>query len=232
MHLLGFSDPRDVLGKILNENITVVGVVKDFHTQSLHSKLPPTAIRYASIAPTIGMRVSLPGARAEDLKVMLEKVETAWKKIYPDEKFGYSFMDDSIRRFYETEKRTGKLASVATMVAILISCLGLLGLSSFTVIQRTKEIGIRKVLGATVNSIMVLLSKDFLKLVLIAFLLSTPVAYYVSDRWLQGFAYRMDLTAWIFVLSGLSSVLIAFITISFRTVGAAKADPVKSLRYE
>jgi putative ABC transport system permease protein len=141
-------------------------------------------------------------------------------------------MDDTIKRFYETEQRTGKLARTATIIAVLISCLGLFGLSSFTVIQRTKEIGIRKVLGATVNSILILLSRDFLKLVIIAFILSAPVAYYITDIWLQDFAYRMDISAWLFIGAGLASLITAFLTISFRTVGAAKADPVKSLKYE
>jgi putative ABC transport system permease protein len=232
MHMLGFDDPRDVLGKTLDKELTIVGVVKNFHTQSLRIDIPPTAIRYAAHAPHFGIKLATPRNKVSDLEPALEKIETAWKKTFPDEPFQYSFISDNVKRFYETEQRTRKLAGVSTGIAILISCLGLFGLSSFTVIQRTKEIGVRKVLGATVNSILFLLSKDFLKLVLVALVLSTPVAWYVADRWLQGFAYRTDLTAWIFVLSGLSSVMIAFITISFRTVSAAKSDPVKSLRYE
>jgi putative ABC transport system permease protein len=141
-------------------------------------------------------------------------------------------MNDTIKRFYENEQRTGKIAAMCMIIALVISCLGLFGLSSFTVMQRTKEIGIRKVLGATVESIVMSLSGNFLKLVFLAIVVSTPLAYYIADRWLEVFAYRMELSAWIFVATGLVSVMIAFITISFRTVRAAKADPVKSLRYE
>jgi ABC-type antimicrobial peptide transport system permease subunit len=189
-------------------------------------------IYYVPTATGFGIKLSTAEGKVSELKPALEKIEIAWKKIYPDEKFEYFFMDETIKNFYETEQRTGKLARTATGIAIFISCLGLFGLSSYTVIQRTKEIGIRKILGATVNSIVFLLSIDFLKLVVLAFIISTPIAYYVADWWLRDFAYRMDLTAWMFAGAGFSSIIIAFITISFRTVGAAKSDPVKSLRYE
>lgn len=232
MHLLGFTEPRDVLGKTVNEKATIAGVVKDFHTQSLHAEITPTIISYRANDDGFGIKLATPRNKFADMKPALGKIETAWKKIYPDEKFEYSFMNDTIKKFYETEQRIGKLARIATGIAILISCLGLFGLSSFTVIQRTKEIGIRKVLGATVNSILFLLSKDFLKLVVIAFIISAPIAYYVAGWWLKDFAYRVDITAWIFVASGSASIIIALITISFRTVSAAKSDPVKSLRYE
>lgn len=232
MRLLGFDQPRDMIGKTIDSIASVVGVVKDFHGQTLHREIKPTAISYGSDERNFGIKLFTPQNKVADLKSGLAKIEAAWKKIYPEEKFEYYFVDDMIQRYYKTEERTGKLASMATVIAILISCLGLFGLSSFTVIQRTKEIGIRKVLGATVNSILVLLSKDFLKLVIIAFVLSAPLSYYVSDWWLRRFAYKIDLNAWIFMISALFSVLIAFVTISFRTVSAAKSDPVKSLRYE
>jgi len=166
------------------------------------------------------------------MKPALKKIEAAWNKVFPDEKFQYSFLDDRMKRFYETEQRTGKLARSATGIAILISCLGLFGLSSFTVLQRTKEIGIRKVLGATVNSIWYLLSRDFLALILFACIISTPIAYYLTELWLEGFAYRMEVTLGIFIAAALVSLIVAFITMSFRTVRAAQSDPVKSLRYE
>lgn len=232
MRLLGFTQPHDVLGKTVNEKFTVVGVVKDFHTQSLHSEITPTVIQYSSDGAAFGLKIFTPDNKVADMEPAIKKIGAAWKKIYPDGKFEYSFMDDSIKRFYETEQRIGSLTRVATAIAILISCLGLFGLSSFTVVQRTKEIGIRKVLGATVNNIMLLLSRDFLKLVLIAFVLSGPVAYYLMDKWLSKFAYRMDISAWIFIAAGVVSLIIAFATISFWTISAAKSDPVKSLRYE
>lgn len=232
LHVLGFKEPRDALGKVLNKNHAIVGVVKDFHTQSLRAEIAPTAIYYSSNERNFGVKLATPNNKVSDMLVGLEKMEKAWKEIYPDEKFNYQFMNELVKGFYKREQRVGNLARIATCIAVLLSCLGLFGLASFTVIQRTKEIGIRKVLGATVNGIMVLLSGDFLKLVLIAFIVSSPIAYYISDRWLQTFAYRTDLTVWIFLASGFASVVIAFITISVRTVNAAKADPVESLRYE
>ena len=232
MHKLGFTEPWDVIGKTSRENYSIVGVVEDFHTESLHSSILPTVISYDGQSRGFAIKIFTPRNRAADIKPALEKVELAWKKIYPNEKFQYSFLDDRMKRFYETEQRTGKLARAASGIAILISCLGLFGLSSFSVLQRTKEIGIRKVLGATVNNIWFLLSKDFLVLVFIACMVSAPVAYYVAELWLESFAYRMDITAWMFVASALISLIVAFITMSFRTVRAAQSDPVKSLRYE
>lgn len=232
MHLLGFADTREVIGETIGDGTTIVGVVRDFHTESLHTPIEPAAISFSTEVSGFGIKVATPNDKVGDLGPALSKIEAAWTKLYPDQEFKVSFMSDTIKRYYENEQRTGKIAAMSTVIAILISCLGLFGLSSFTVIQRTKEIGIRKVLGASVNNILILLSGDSLKLILIAFILSAPIAYYFADSWLQGFAYRMELSAWIFVLSGLFSVIIAFTTISFRTISAAKADPVKSLRYE
>lgn len=231
MKLLGFKDPRDVIGKTIDNISPIVGVVRDFHGQPLQIEIKPTAISYRS-GRNLGIKLITPKNRVADLKAAMAKIETSYRKIFPDEEFEYFFVDERIQDFYQTEQRMGQIGGLSTVVAILISCLGLFGLSSFTVIQRTKEIGIRKVLGASIRSILFLLSKDFLKLVLIAFILSAPIAYYVTDVWLEKFAYKMDVTAWIFIASGVASVFIALITISFRTVNAAKADPVKSLRYE
>lgn len=232
LHMLGFADPKDAIGKATSEGTTIVGVARDFHTTSLHAAIRPTAISYATDQTGFGIKLFTPNKTVSDLKPGLSKIEAAWKLVYPDEIFRYSFMDDNIRRYYENEARTRKLAGIATVIALVISCLGLFGLCSFTVIQRTKEIGIRKVLGATVNGIIILLAKGFLILVAIALVLSTPFAYYMSRWWLEDFAYKIQLTVWLFGLTGMFSLIIALITISFRTVNAAKADPVKSLRYE
>ena len=232
MLLLGFDQPHDALGKTVHEKYTIVGVVKDFHTRSLHNEITPTVIRYESNGAAVGMKIVAAQNTVANLRPAIAKIEAAWKKAYPDEDFKYTFMDDTIADFYATEQRVSSLTRVATAIAILISCLGLFGLSSFTVVQRTKEIGVRKVLGASVNSITFLLSRQFLKLVIIAWAMSTPVAYYLIRQWLGNFAYRIDITASIFLASGLASTLIAFVTISIRTLKAAKSDPVKSLRYE
>lgn len=228
MRLMGFDDPHEALGKVVNNEYTVVGVVRDFHTMSLHHRIEPTAVYYANGGPTIGVKL----ASAADMAAVLEKMEGIHKKLYPDEDFNYTFMDDALDRMYRSERRTAKLTNTATVVAILISCLGLFGLSTFTVLQRTKEIGIRKVLGATVNSILLLLSGNFLKLVVIAFLIAAPVAWYLAEQWLMDFAYRMELGIWIFAASVLVSLLLALATISLRTLSAARANPVDTLRYE
>ena len=232
MRALGFSSPWEALGKTIHKDYDIAGVVKDFHNKSLHSPIEPAVIKYERDPPSFGIKLFTPRKKVANLSPAIEKIRSAWQKIYPEQEFQYHFLSDSLKRHYENEQRVGKLCRIATVIAIVISCLGLFGLSSFTVIQRTKEIGIRKVLGASVNSIMLLLSKDFLLLVSVAFVLSTPVAYFVADRWLQDFAYRMDLSVWLFLMSGMFSLIIAFITISFRTASAAKADPVKSLKYE
>ena len=232
MRNLGFTEPHEVVGETLGERHSIVGVVQDFHTGSLHSAIPPTVISYDGEGTGFAIKLFTPRNRTSDLRPAVEKVELAFSKIFPDEKFQYSFLDERVKRFYETEERTAKLARAATGIALLISCLGLFGLSTFSVVQRTKEIGIRKVLGATVRNIWFLLSRDFLVLVLLACLLSAPVAYYVAEWWLEGFAYRTDITAWIFIMSAVISLIVAFMTMSFRTVRAAQSDPVKSLRYE
>lgn len=231
--LLGFENPQDAIGRVVHKDKVIAGVVKDFHTRSLHSKIDPVAIfNQADNQSSFGVRFNTKGKHLDDLKAEIEQIENAWNKVYPDTKFTYSFMDETIRRFYETEERTARLARTSTIVAIIISCLGLFGLSSFTVIQRTKEIGIRKVLGASVNSILVLLSKDFILLVLLAFVIASPLAFYFIEEWLSQFAYRMDISWWLFGLSGIASLVTAFLTVSFRTVKAAKSNPVKALRYE
>lgn len=232
MHKLGITNPRDIIGKTANDK-PIIGVVKNFHTESLHAIIQPTAIVFnADKLHSFGLKLSLSADNPEKLSQTLNKIESAWAEIYPNDKFEFSFLDTRIRNFYESELRINKLASVATGIAILISCLGLFALSSFTALERTKEIGVRKVMGASIARIVILLSSEFLILVLIAFIISAPIAFYISNKWLTGFAFKMDLSVWIFVVSGFLSVTLAFITISYRTIKAAKTDPVKSLRYE
>lgn len=231
MKELGFDEPWQAIGKTIDKMVPIVGIVKDFHGQPLRAEIKPTTISYRW-GPNLGIKLVTPNNTVTDLAEGVAKIKNSWKKMFPDDEFSYYFVDDRIQQYYENEKRMGTLAATSTGIAIVISCLGLFGLSTFTVIQRTKEIGIRKVLGATVNNIVYLLSKSFLGLVLIAFALSTPVAYYFTDVWLQTFAYKFDVTVWIFIASAACSLLLALITISSRTIKAAKADPVKSLRYE
>jgi ABC-type antimicrobial peptide transport system permease subunit len=168
-------------------------------------------------------------SKADDVK---KQITAAWKKIYPDQEVEIAFMDETLVNFYQSEKRMATLANTATGLAIFISCLGLFGLASFTAIQRTKEIGVRKVLGASVNSIVALLSREFLVLVAISFVVAVPIGWYAGSQWLSNYAYRMDLGSGIFLLAGVISVLTALLTVGFQAVKAAVANPVDSLRYE
>ncbi|WP_353721644.1 FtsX-like permease family protein [Dyadobacter sp. 676] len=166
------------------------------------------------------------------LKETVEAVEAKWKELIPGRPFNYYFMDEFFDRQYRAEERFEKLFFNFAILAIFISCLGLLGLASYSTMQRTKEIGVRKVMGASVASIVGLLSRDFLKLVLIAFVVASPIAYFGMDRWLENFAYRTDIYWWVFVIAAVLSTVIAFATVSFQSIRAAVMNPVKSLRSE
>lgn len=233
---LGFEAPEEAIDQRVNYDgtlIPIVGVVKDFHLQSLHKPIEPVIIADNSADFSgIGLKIRTAGGRAADFEPAIAKVEQLWKQFYPDETFDYEFMDETLASFYETEKRVAKMTNTATAVAILISCLGLLGLVSFTAFQRTKEIGIRKVLGAEVKDIVLLLTSNFLLLVFIAFVLAIPVSWWATHRWLQDFAFRVGLEWWTFVAAGLGAMVIAFLTVSFHSVRAATANPVEALRSE
>lgn len=230
---LGFRKPADALHQFVEfdgKKYPIVGVVADFHEQSFHSKIDPTFIGNLPQARNLG--VKLQGKSAEELKGTLARIEEQWKAVHPDKKFAYDFLDERIANLYEKEQKTSRLVNTATAVAILISCMGLFGLATFTAEQRTKEISIRKVLGASVAGIVALLSRDFLKLVVIALLLAAPIAWWAMNEWLKDFAYKADIEWWVFALAGLLAIAIALITISFQSIRAALTDPVKSLRSE
>jgi putative ABC transport system permease protein len=162
----------------------------------------------------------------------MNKIEKYWKELYPDEKFEYRFYDETLAKYYDKEKKMGQIMNIAMAVAIFISCMGLFGLAAFTAEQRTKEIGIRKVLGASAGGVVLMLSRDFMKPVAISILIASPVAWYFMHKWLQDFAYRIDIDWWIFILAGACAVLIAQLTVSFMTIKAAFTNPAKSLRTE
>jgi ABC-type antimicrobial peptide transport system permease subunit len=234
-HALGFRKPADALNQVLEfdgKNYPIVGVVADFHEQSFHERIGATAILNLPQARNVGVKLTTRGKDLGSVKTTLAELERVWKSVHPDLPFEYSFVDDSIARLYEKETKTGQLVNAATAVAILISCLGLFGLATFTAQQRTKEIGIRKVLGASVAGIVALLSADFLKLVLIALAFASPLAWWGLTEWLKDFAYKVDVAWWVFALAGLVAVGIALLTVSFQSVKAALANPVESLRSE
>jgi len=169
---------------------------------------------------------------AGNVKETIAKIEDKWKGMTSNQPFDYQFMDEAFDSIYRSEQRVGKIFITFAILAIFIACLGLFGLATFSAEQRTKEIGIRKVLGASVLQITTLLSKDFLKLVLIAFVIASPIAYYFMDKWLADFAYRITISWWIFALAGVSAISIALFTVSWQSIKAALTNPVKSLRSE
>ena len=162
----------------------------------------------------------------------MAQVEKTWKEVYPTKKFEFSFFDETIGRMYEKEQKTARIMNIAMGIAIFISYMGLFGLAAFTAQQRTKEIGIRKVLGATVADIVTMLSGDFVRLVLLSIVIASPVAYYFMHGWLQDFAYRVSIPWWIYAIAGLGAIGIALLTVSFQAIRAATANPVDSLRTE
>lgn len=234
MTQLGFNKPEEAIGKFVSyseRNYPIVGVVKDFHIQSLHNKVEPVIIGNDVDFSCFNIRLSTVNG-SDDFKAGLAKIESAWKKVYPNEKFEYKFLDETLKNFYESEQRVAKLVKTAMFMAIFISCLGLFGLASFTTTQRMKEISIRKVLGSSVSGIVIMLSKDFIFLILIAFVIASPVGWYVATRWLKDFAYHMDLNVWLFILTVIAGVVIAFVTVGYQTLRAANSNPVNSLRNE
>ncbi|ADB36980.1 protein of unknown function DUF214 [Spirosoma linguale DSM 74] len=235
---MGFSQPNEAIGQRVyygdgKEFATIVGVTRNFNVNSLHQQIDPTLIQ---VVPNnfyqAGIKLQTESPTIEAMQIVLAQIETAWKTTYPDQLFDYSFLDDTLAKAYKAETRTAQLIETATLLAILIACLGLYGLATFTAEQRTKEIGVRKVLGATTMSVVALLSKDFLKLVLIAIVLALPVAWYAMSQWLQHFAFHITIQWWVFALTGLLMVLLTLLTVSFQSVKAALMNPVKSLRSE
>ena len=226
---LGWSDP---IGKEVvfggNQARTVVGVVEDFHFASMRSEIEPVLI----VPPVWGVSHVVVAIRPGHAGEALDAMRETWAAFEPTYPLDYVFLDDAFARLYEAEQRVARVFSIFFALAIGIACLGLFGLIAFAAEQRTKEIGIRKVLGASVTSVVALLSKDFVKLVLIAFLIATPVAYLAMRWWLEDFAYRIDLGVGLFALAGALVLLVALLTVGYHAVRAARADPVESLRYE
>jgi putative ABC transport system permease protein len=206
----------------------VIGVVKDFNYSSLHDNIKPLIIQILPEAYSfIALRV-----KQANVQKTLSSLSQTWKAILPGEDFQYSFLDDDFAALYKSEQNLQRVLGLFTALSVFIACLGLFGLAAFTIRQRFKEIGIRKVIGASVFSIVSMLSKEFLKLVLISICIDSPVAWISKKIWLRNFAYHMNISWWTFIIAGLSSMLIAFATISFQALRAAVANPVDSLRTE
>ena len=205
---------------------TIIGVVKDFHHSSMHNKIEPALMYSDKFWRTL---ISVK-AREGNIKQTLATMETVWHKFLPNEPFDYAFMDDTFNALYKADIKTSKLIPIFSIIALIISAMGLFGLTAFTVERKRKEIGVRKVLGASITNITTLLSKEFTVLVLISIVVASPVAYWVMNKWLEDFAYRININWSVFVFAGSAALIIALATVSFQAVKAAVANPVKSLR--
>lgn len=231
VQIAGFTDPSEIVGKrvrVWRQMLPVVGVVEDFHATSLESEIEPVVLmnrirNYRTLSLSVN---------AQSFQSTLPQIQQLWESTYPDHLFSYEFLDESIREFYTGQERSSIMLTLFTSIAIFIGCLGLFGLATFMINQKNKEIGVRKVLGASVEGIVLLFSKEYVKLIGIGFILAAPVSWFVMDQWLSDFAYRIDMSAWIFLAGAGVTLLIAVLTVGYRSLKAAMANPVKSLRYE
>lgn len=230
---LGINNPQDAIGKEISFwdgviKAPIVGVVRDFNSLSLKKPMSPVILgTWKSVYQTVNIKIK---PRAE--KRILDYVQTEWNKVYPDYVYEYKFLDNTITNFYKQENQLALLYKIFAVIAIFISCLGLYGLVSFMATQRTKEVGIRKVLGASIGNIVYLFSREFALLIFLAFLIAAPISYYIMNKWQQDYAYKAEITVWIFLFAIIGSLIVAFITVGHRAVKAALANPVKSLRTE
>ncbi len=230
---LGFHDPEEVIGKFVTTGFggisaEVVGVVKDFHITSVHKEITPVVfIIVPSFYYSAGIKIS-----SDNLRGTLAFIENTWKEVYPDEYFEYEFLDDHLASLYKNDEKTFTLFKIFAGVSIFIGCLGLYGLISFVANQKQKEVGIRKVMGATVSSIVLLFTSDFVRLIIVAFLIAAPLTWYFMDQWLQGFAYRTSMSWSIFAIGFLATVTIVLMTILYRSIRAANMNPATTLRTE
>jgi putative ABC transport system permease protein len=235
MKYLGFKSPQDAVGRYIESEMSarsiVSGVVQDFNYQSLKSEIGGYVYYSMNKAPE-GLRTLLIRYNAQNLPQFMDQVQKAFKADMPNSSFDYEFMDSHVQSLYASEQHMASTATVFSLLAIFVACLGLFGLAAFIAEQRTKEIGIRKVLGASVSGITKLLTGDFLKLLIISIVIASPIAWYVMNKWLMGFSYRINVNIWAFVIAGFTAVLFALLTISSHAIKAAIANPVKSLRSE
>ena len=239
---IGCKRPQEAVGKFLYQPLPggktgkafpIVGVVADFHITSFHDAIQPAVIENVpDRKSSIAFKLATSEKNIKDVKQILSKAEGEWKKLFPEKSFDYSFLNESISRLFEQEQKTAWLSNMAMGLTIFISCMGLFGLGLFNTQMRTKEIGIRKVLGASVTSIVAMLNKDIVLLIIIALTIASPVAWYFMNEWLQDFVYRTTISWWIFASAGIFALLVAFLTVSFQAIKAGLQNPLKSLRTE
>lgn len=226
---LAFGSPEDAIGKRINVHgyeADIIGVVKDFHTLSLHEEIKPIALIYG----LDNFNLLAVKYKSENIREALTQIETAWTNTIPDRNFDYFFQDEQMGNMYDNEIRFSKIIQVFTIISIIIAIIGLIGLSAYSSIKRHKEIGVRKVLGATVSSILLLMSKEFVVLTIISFFISIPLAYYFVSGWLDSFAYSITITWWMVAIAGILALFVTVTTVSLQSLKAAFTNPIKSLR--
>jgi hypothetical protein len=228
---LGLKKPNEAVGKPVSINGrrgTIVGVVKDFHFRSLRMAIEPLCLTtHSGVYNSCGLKINL-----SNIAATLSALQAEWSKIYPSSIFTYHFLDEDVERFYKLDNMLLRLIQAFAAVAIFVGCLGLYGLVSFMANQKTKEIGVRKVLGANTSDILWLFGKEFVRLLMIAFLLAAPLAWWVMDSWLSEFAYHIEPGAGVFALAIIASLVVASLTVAFRSIKASRINPIKTLRSE
>jgi len=224
---MGLKHPIGKMVSLWGDKKEIIGVVKDYHFESLYKKVGPAFLTCSQTNSNVLVKI-----KAGMEKESISRIEDVYKKFNDRLSFDYKFLDDDYQALYSSEQRVAVLSRYFAGIAIIISCLGLFGLAAFTAQRRQKEIGIRKVVGASVSNVVMMLSKDFLKLVLVAVLIAFPLTWWMMNKWLQGFAYRIHINASIFLMAGVAIIFITLLTISFQSVKAALANPVRSLRTE
>ena len=232
---MGYSNPEDIINKQVKfwgETCTITGVIEDYHHFGLKSDVVPLLIYNSQTRDNVLVKLNASSGSVAGMQMSLDKIQTLYKSIFPNSTLNYTFLDKKFEAQYTEDRKFGTAFQIFTGLAILIAALGLFGLTSYMCLQRRKEIGIRKVTGASIFQILKLLNKDFIMLVVLAFVIAVPVGWYIMKQWLQEFAYRTDLSWWIFALSAAIAIFIAIATVSIQSVKAATANPVKSLRTE
>jgi len=233
---MGISSPEEILNKDVifwgNNNWRVVGVIKDYYHFGVKNPLLPIVIRYRKEVSNLLVKLDASVTSTTGIKSAIKQIEAKWKQLFPQSTFNYTFLDQKFEAQYKEDKAFGSAFQVFTLLAIIIAALGLFGLTSYTVVQRKKEIGIRKVNGATTAQVLALLNKDFVKWVAFAFVIALPISWYAMNQWLSGFAYKTTLSWWVFALAGIAALCIALLTVSWQSFQAAIANPVESLRDE
>ena len=229
--MVGSKNSHDIIGKIIKmwgKTLPIVGVTKNFHTMSLHEPIEATVLlnRIRSYQ-TLSLKVN-----PSNYQQVVQQLQKKWEVAYPEHIFSYQFLDEEIREFYERESKMSTMLTVFTSMAIFIGCLGLFGLATFMANQKTKEIGVRKVLGASIESIIILFSKEYVKLIIIGFVLAVPVSWYVMNLWLNNFAFKIEIGPSIFIIGLGITFVIAIVTVGYRSLKAAIVNPVNSLRSE